>query len=76
MTARKTETPIERIDRMLQEYAALNDAAVQLIEAHVQELATQIPGVPAGAIRLCEFDNRAGEMMHMPNALRILRAKL
>jgi hypothetical protein len=73
--SRNIVTPRQRIDQMLDQYATLDRDAHELIDAAVAELAITHPGVPIGSIKRCEFTNRAGYMLNVPEALRLLRER-
>ena len=45
-------------------------------DRHVAEYMAEHPGIPAGVIKQYEFTNRAGYMLNVPAALRLLREKL
>jgi hypothetical protein len=73
--ARAIRTPAQRIDQMLRAYAELNREAHDLMDLHVAELVATHPGVPSGTLKQCEFTNRAGSALNIPEALRLLRKK-
>ncbi len=73
--ARKSTTPIERIDKMLASYAALDREAHDLMDLYVGECRVENPGVPFAVIKQCEFTNRAGYVLNIPAALRLLQDK-
>jgi hypothetical protein len=72
---RKTTTPIEHIDHMLAAYETLNREANDLLDFATAELVAEHPGIPAGVLKQREFTSRAGSMLNIPAALRILREK-
>lgn len=73
---RKIVSPAERIDRILASYEQLDREAHDMLDRHVAEYMAEHPGIPAGVIKQYEFTNRAGYMLNVPAALRLLREKL
>jgi hypothetical protein len=71
----KTTTPVARIDQMLATYEKLNREANDLLDLATAELVAEHPGIPAGVLKQREFTNRAGSMLNVPAALRLLRKK-
>jgi hypothetical protein len=71
----KITTTRERIDQMLAQYALLERDAFELIDCIVTEMCHQHPGMPFGNVKQCEIHNRAGSMLNVPKALRLLRER-
>jgi hypothetical protein len=74
--ARKITTPAERIDQLVASYEELDREAHDLLDLAVAEYVAGKPGVSIGAVKQCEFTNRAGSTLNVPAALRILRERL
>lgn len=72
---RKIVSPAERIDRILASYEQLDREAHDMLDRHVAEYMAEHPGIPGGVIKQYEFTNRAGYMLNVPAALRLLREK-
>jgi hypothetical protein len=73
--ARKITTPAERIDQLLASYEELDREAHDVIDLHVAELVIEHPGIPFAIIKQCEYTNKAGSSLNVPEALRLLRKK-
>jgi hypothetical protein len=74
-TMPKITTTRERIDQMLAQYTTLEHDAFELIDAIVKEMCHEHPGMPVGIVKQCEIHNRAGSMLNVPKALRLLRER-
>jgi hypothetical protein len=72
---KRARDPAARLDQIIQQLLELNAEANVIIDDYV---ATHLAGhgVPNGVIKACEFTNRAGRMLNMPQALRILRERI
>ena len=75
MSPRKITTVVERIDQMLASYAELERDAHDLMDCHVAECLAVTPGESFGVIKQREFTGRAGYVLNVPAALRLLREK-
>jgi hypothetical protein len=71
--ALRIKTVAQRIDEMLAEYAKLDDEAHQLIDLYVDELRFERPNVPIGMIKQTEILNRAGTILNIRRALRLVQ---
>jgi hypothetical protein len=71
----KITTMTERIDQLIAAYGELDREAHDLLDRSVAEYMAEHPGIPAGVIKQYEFTNRAGYMLNVPAALRLLREK-
>jgi len=73
MTKRKA-TNLDRINSLIETYAAMDAEAHELIDGFVETvLRPRCPGIPTGVLRQCEIEGRAGRTLNIPEALRILR---
>ena len=67
---------VSRLDRIIAELKVLHDHAHDIIDAHVDSLHHQAPGVPFGVLKSQEIAQPAGNSLNYVNALRIVRKKL
>jgi hypothetical protein len=71
----KITTPRARIDQMLAQYNKLEYDAHELIDSVIDEMLLRHPNVSRGVLKQNEFTGRAGMMLNIPAALRILRER-
>ena len=64
-----TRTPdVSRLDRIIAELQVLHDHAQDIIDAHVDSLHHQFPGVPFGVLKSREIAQPAGNSLHYISA--------
>jgi hypothetical protein len=73
----KITTTRERINQMLAQYAVLEHDAFELIDAIVTEMRHEPEhrGAPFSIVKQHEVHERAGSMLNVPKALRLLRER-
>jgi hypothetical protein len=72
-----TRTPdVSRLDRIIAELKVLHDQASDILDAHVDSLCCQQPGIPFGVLKSREIAQPAGNSLNYINALRIVRKRI
>ena len=67
---------VGRLDRIVRELETLHNEANDIIDAHIDVVRCQTPGVPFGTIKMCEIAAPAGSALNYIEALKIVREKI
>jgi hypothetical protein len=72
----KSPGPAAHLDAIIAGYERLREEADEIIDAYVEELRERHPGVPASTLRSREINNRAGSMLNIAAAMKLIRRNL
>jgi hypothetical protein len=67
---------VGRLDNIIQELERLHRDAHDIIDAHVDSVHCQMPGIPFGVLKSREIAQPAGNSLNYINALTIVRQKI
>ena len=74
--ARQATPAVGRLDNIIQELERLHRDAHDIIDAHVDSVRCQMPGIPFGVLKSREIAQPAGNSLNYINALKIVREKI
>jgi hypothetical protein len=72
----KSPNPVARLDAIIANCARVRQEADAIIDAYVEELREDHPGVPAASLRSLAITNRAGSTLNIAAAMRLIRKTL
>jgi len=67
---------VGRLDDTIAQFEKLQEVAQEIIDAHVERLRAQTPGIPFGVLKSCSIINRAGPDINYVKALKIVRENI
>jgi hypothetical protein len=67
---------VSRLDRIIAELEQLHRDAHDIVDAHIDALYHQSPGIPFGVLKSRESAQPAGNSLNYINALKVVRQKL
>ena len=74
--ARQVTPDVGRLDSIIKELERLHNDAHDIINAHVDFVCCQKPGIPFGVLKSREIAGPAGNSLNYINALKIVRQNI
>ena len=74
--ARQATPTVGRLDNIIKDLERLHNDAHDIIDAHVDSVRCQVPGIPFGVLKSREIAQPAGNSLNYINALKIVRQKI
>jgi hypothetical protein len=72
----KSPNPVAHLDAIIADCDRVRQEADAIIDAYVEELREDHPGVPAASLRSLAITNRAGSTLNIAAAMRLIRKTL